>query len=181
MSTRKRLSKPERREIIERAAMALFAERGYHAASMDEIAAASGVSVPVVYDHFGSKVELHRALLARGFAEMRAVWRAHLPGPMAVAIDAWYAYVEANPFASAMLFRDTTGIPEIEAIHREVANGSRIQLLPLMPFEDPIEAVMRWEIMKSAMQGLALWWREYPEVPRERLVEVTMASLWWDE
>lgn len=45
-------------------------ERGYHAAGMDEIAEAAGVSKPVLYQHFPSKLELYLALLDRGIDEL---------------------------------------------------------------------------------------------------------------
>ena len=51
--------------MIEGAATEVFAEHGYQAASMKEIARRSGVSVPVVYDHVESKQELHLRLLNR--------------------------------------------------------------------------------------------------------------------
>jgi AcrR family transcriptional regulator len=52
MSTRKRLTRDERRAVIVRAATEVFAEYGYAGASIDAIARRSGVSAPVVYDHF---------------------------------------------------------------------------------------------------------------------------------
>src|SRR3954464_9370214 len=112
------MSAQARRDVIERAATEVFAEHGYHAASMGEIARRSGVTVPVVYDHFASKQELHRRLLERHFAELRAVWGAHLGDApreqrMAGALDAWFGYVETHPFAWRMLFRETTGDPEV--------------------------------------------------------------------
>src|SRR5436190_17752968 len=103
----------ERRDVIERAAAELFGERGYHGASMDEIARRSGVSVPVVYDHFASKKELHQSLLERHFAELRAIWRRYLPGDEPLeerlfrALDAWFGYVQEHAYAWRMLFRDT--------------------------------------------------------------------------
>ena len=60
-----------RRGVIEAAATEVFAERGYQAATIDEIARRSGVSAPVVYDHFESKADLHARLLERHLAEMR--------------------------------------------------------------------------------------------------------------
>src|SRR5436190_15730250 len=95
----------ERRDVIERAAAELFGERGYHGASMDEIARRSGVSVPVVYDHVESKEELHRRLLERHFAELRSIWAGRLPGDdppeerIARSVDAWFQYVEEHPYA----------------------------------------------------------------------------------
>ena len=139
------MSAAERRDVIEGAATELFAERGYYATSIDEIANRSGVSPPVVYDHFESKQDLYRRLLERHFAELRQVWREHLPGEapaehrIAHAIDAWFAYVEVHPFAGRMLFRDTTGDPTIAAMHAQVAAESRAEVLPLLTGDPDME------------------------------------------
>jgi AcrR family transcriptional regulator len=45
------------------AASEVFASKGYHAAAMDDIADAAGVSKPVLYQHFPSKLDLYLALL----------------------------------------------------------------------------------------------------------------------
>ncbi len=45
--------------------MRLFLENGYRGTSMEEVAAAAGVSKPVVYDCFASKADLFAALLDR--------------------------------------------------------------------------------------------------------------------
>jgi AcrR family transcriptional regulator len=45
------------------AAQEVFVRAGYHAAAMDEIADRAGVSKPVLYQHFPSKLELYLALL----------------------------------------------------------------------------------------------------------------------
>jgi AcrR family transcriptional regulator len=182
-----------RREVIERAATEVFAAAGYQGASMDAIAAASGVSVPVLYDHFDSKKELHRRLLERHFAELRAVWAryevddAPAERRIAGAIDAWFAYVETHPYAWRMLFRETSGDPEIEAIHAELAAQSRAQLLPMLAREPGLEPVgageaeaveMAWEVFRGVLQGLALWWYDHQAVPRARVVATAMNALW---
>jgi AcrR family transcriptional regulator len=190
----KRLSAQARRELIEQAASELFAERGYHGASIDEIARRSGVSPPVVYDHFDSKLALHRHLVDRHYAELRQVWRDNLPGDepqeerVARSFDAWFAYIEAHPFAARMLFRDTTGDPDVEAGRREVAAQSREAIRPLMGQEPGTENIsggadlesldMAWEVVRAVLQGLALWWHDHPQVPRERIVATAMNSLW---
>lgn len=57
---------PERRRpLVLDTAYALFLEHGYDGTSMDAIAAAAGVSKPVVYDCFSSKEELFSAMLDR--------------------------------------------------------------------------------------------------------------------
>jgi AcrR family transcriptional regulator len=188
---RKRLSAEARREVIESAATEVFAERGYHGASIDEIARRSGVSPPIVYDHFDSKLDLHRWLLERHFADLRRIWREHFPGDdppeerMARAVEAWFTYVQTHPYAWRMLFRETTGDPEVQAIPRQVAAQSRAALLPLLASEaggadiPDLETVdMAWEVFRGVLQGLALWWYEHQHVPREQVVATAMNGLW---
>lgn len=182
-----------RREVIADAAAVLFAEHGYRGASIDAIARASGVTPPVVYEHFESKRELYRELLERHFAELREVWREHFVGEgpaaerVARSFDAWFAYVEVHPFAGRVLFRYSTD-PEIEAVHAEAAARSREAILPLFAAEPGSENVagsvdgegieMVWVVLRGVLQGLAVWWTEHPDVPRERVVATAMNSLW---
>jgi AcrR family transcriptional regulator len=191
---RKRLSAAQRRETIEGAATALFAERGYQGASIDEIARRSGVTPPVLYDHFASKQDLYRRLLERHFAELRQVWRENFIGEdpparrVARSFDAWFAYIEGHPFAGRMLFRDTTGDPELAAMQAEVAATSRAAVMPLVSdlpgtFDLADAATgdtldMIWEVLRGVLQGLAMWWSDHPDVPREQVVAVAMNSLW---
>jgi AcrR family transcriptional regulator len=58
-----RLPRTERRAQLLAAAQRVFAENGYHAAAMDEIAEVAGVSKPVLYQHFPGKLDLYIALL----------------------------------------------------------------------------------------------------------------------
>jgi AcrR family transcriptional regulator len=186
--SKRRLSAPARREVIETAATEVFAERGYVGASIDEIARRSGVSAPVVYDHFASKLELHRRLLERHRDELLALWREHLHAPDPVAqripraIDAWARYVETHPFAWKMLFQETTGDAAAAAAHREVLAGSRAMLAPLVG-ELPgggefANLEMVAELIRSGLIGLALWWQDHPDVPRSEIVDVAVNVLW---
>ena len=58
-----RLPRSVRRKQLLAAAEEVFVAHGYHAAAMDEIAERAGVSKPVLYQHFPSKLELYLALL----------------------------------------------------------------------------------------------------------------------
>lgn len=58
-----RLPASARREQILDVALEVFGTRGYHGASMNEIAEAAGVTKPVLYQHFDSKNELFAALI----------------------------------------------------------------------------------------------------------------------
>jgi AcrR family transcriptional regulator len=58
-----RMPRDQRRAQLLEAASQVFSSKGYHAAAMDEIADAAGVSKPVLYQHFPSKLDLYLALL----------------------------------------------------------------------------------------------------------------------
>ncbi len=58
---------PARRAAILRAAAGVFADSGYAATSMEDVAAASGVTKLIVYRHFDSKEALYRSVLERVF------------------------------------------------------------------------------------------------------------------
>jgi AcrR family transcriptional regulator len=191
---RKRLSAAQRREVIETAATELFAERGYPGASIEEIARQSGVSPPVVYDHFSSKIDLYRQLLEAHFAQLRAIWGANFRGPeeplarVSRSFEAWFSYVEEHPAAAKMLFREPSGDRQAEAVHREVAARSSARVMGLFATEPGSEGVtgslegpgleMAWVVLRGVLQGLALWWVEHPEVPRQQVVAMAMNSLW---
>jgi AcrR family transcriptional regulator len=58
-----RLPRDQRRAQLLDAAKEVFTSKGYHAAAMDDIAEVAGVSKPVLYQHFPSKLDLYLALL----------------------------------------------------------------------------------------------------------------------
>jgi len=152
------------------------------------------VTPPVVYDHFDSKRSLYRELLEGHYAGLRQVWAENFSGDdpperrVARSFDAWFAYIETHPFAGRMLFRDTTGDPELAAMQAEVAAASRAAVMPLVAVEpgtfDLADAAtgetldMVWEVLRGVLQGLAMWWADHPEVPREQVVAVAMNTLW---
>ena len=61
----KRLPRSVREQQMLDAAVKVFSDRGYHAASMDEIAEVAGISKPMVYAYLGAKDELFLACLQR--------------------------------------------------------------------------------------------------------------------
>jgi len=60
-----RLPRDERRALLLEAALGAFSEKGYHATAMDDIAERAGVSKPVLYQHFDSKLDLYLGLAGR--------------------------------------------------------------------------------------------------------------------
>ncbi len=73
---RTRLTAEDRRESILDAATEVFAEAGYRAAKVSDVAARIGVTEPVIFQNFGSKAALYAAVLdrvaGRVHAEMQA-------------------------------------------------------------------------------------------------------------
>ena len=59
------LPRADRAASILRGAATAFARAGFAATSMEDVAAASGITKLIVYRHFESKEELYRAVLAR--------------------------------------------------------------------------------------------------------------------
>lgn len=190
---RRRLSAAARKELIERAATEELAAHGYAGASIDAIARRAGVSAPVVYDHFASKLDLFRRLLERTRDELLAMWVRELAGEeptdvrMRRAFGAWARYVEANRFAARMYFQEATGDPRARAAHRAIQAQGRAALGAILGHEpgarravgdDPELLEMNAEVIRAGLAGLAIWWDEHPHVPRERIVETAMNVLW---
>jgi len=76
-----RLKAAERRASIIAVAKVLFADRGYHGVSVDEIAKRLGVSPAVLYRHFESKDELYEAVLNEIACHRESYVEAALSGP----------------------------------------------------------------------------------------------------
>jgi AcrR family transcriptional regulator len=77
----KRLKAAERRASILAVAKVLFADRGYHGVSVDEIAKRLGVSPAVLYRHFDSKDALYEAVLNEIACHRESYVEAALSGP----------------------------------------------------------------------------------------------------
>ena len=69
---RKLLSRPKRQEVILQGAATAFAAKGFAGTSMEEVAAASGITKEIVYRNFASKEDLYRAVLERTVERIRS-------------------------------------------------------------------------------------------------------------
>jgi AcrR family transcriptional regulator len=184
---RRRLPTAERRALIVQAAGRLFGERGYATTRLDDVAAAAGVTKPVLYRHFADKQALYLELLKRhrddlpGFAA--AMPRHGTVGErLRAVLEVWLAYVEAHSYAWKMLFRDTGGGPAIAAFRVEVHARARAVLAAMIASlsETPIpqrELEPLAELMSMGMASLVLWSMDEPGVEREALLDA-MTRVW---
>src|SRR3954465_2386984 len=122
---RKRLSAEDRRSAILDAALEVFSRRGYHGASIDEIAQAAGISKALIYEHFPSKKDLHVSLLDMHVQELFDRLAANAatddPGDVRLrnGLDAFLLWVEEQRGAFRMVFRDAAD-PEVAEVVRRI-------------------------------------------------------------
>jgi AcrR family transcriptional regulator len=190
---RRRLSAEERRRIILDAALDVFARRGYHAASIDEIAHAAGISKALIYEHFPSKRDLHVSLLETHvheiFGRLAESAATSEPGEVRLraGVDAFLRWAEEQGDAFRMLFRDAVEPEVVEFVARvqtqaTTAIAELIAREPLGPrsrpaAQDPAVEMLA-QLLSGAVQSLALWWQDHPEIERERLVDAVMDFCW---
>lgn len=74
--------RPDPRNDILRAGLSLFAERGFDATSIGDIAEAAGMAKPNVLYYFPSKDEIWKTAIDLQWAEINAFYAARLPDPM---------------------------------------------------------------------------------------------------
>ena len=174
--------------MIVEAAGRLFGEHGYDGARLDDIAAAAGVTKPILYRHFDSKHALYRALLARHRDDLATFT---VPGPAAgplsdrlrAVLEIWIGYVETHSYAWRMLFRDTGGGPEIQAFRVEVHDRARAVLVAIIRATDESGAIPEEELeplaelMSMGMASVVLWWLDHPEQPRSAIIGA-MTRVW---
>jgi AcrR family transcriptional regulator len=176
------------RARIESEAARLFAQRGYAATTIDDIAAAAGLSKPMLYRHFSSKRELHMVLLERHRDELAAApleellhGEGDLDARLAAMIEAWFARVESSPYTWRMLFRDTTGDPDVQEEHRRIQARQRETDVALLrrfaPWIAEEELEPLGEAVRSSLYGVALWWLEHQDVPRAVVVGAMLRVL----
>jgi AcrR family transcriptional regulator len=172
-----RIAPEERRERIEAAATRLFATRGYAATTVDDIAAAAGLTKPMLYRDFESKQDLCAALLERSRAELIAApLAAFSPGAgdrakqLERMIDAWLTHVERHPDATRLLFTPISGDAELERAQRDVHARQRATQIALLrefaPKLRDAEAEPLGEVLRAGFAAIALWRVEHPDAPR---------------
>lgn len=172
----------------------VFAARGFHEASMDEIAEAAGVSKPMLYSYFNSKDGLYFAYVDLAYRELinaiDVAVAAAGPDPAGhlwAGTRAYYVYVGDHRHAFRVLFREM-GDPGGQLAHQRHRLARRVGT----SIEEIVRAAeaRRWtpadtellaEAWIGAARSMADWWLDHPEISAEdvteRLVGFAMAGI----
>ena len=107
-----RMTGQERREQLLDVGRSLFADKGFEAVSVEEIAAKAGVSKPVVYEHFGGKEGLYAVLVDREMNDLlHSISDALTAGTARALLEqagmALFDYIDTNPEGFRILVRDS--------------------------------------------------------------------------
>jgi AcrR family transcriptional regulator len=174
------------------AAHALFAERGYAAVKMDEIAAAVGVTKPLLYNYFGNKERLYIACMERAGDSLtatvaEAVADSANPGEaLGAGVRAFFSFLDSDRAAWAVLFDET--LPRGGEVAERVADyrGAIVDLvsdsmLMQLPQERRDAARIEVEALSAALLGaaeaLARWWLRSEEIGAGEAAELLISTI----
>lgn len=188
-STRVRMTGKERREQLLDIGRSLFAERGFEAASIEEIASRASVSKPVVYEHFGGKEGLYAVVVDREMSHLLeqvtgALTGGHPRELLEQAALALLTYIEDETDGFRILVRDspvtsTTGnfsslINDIASQVEHILNGE----FKARGFETKLAG-----LYSQALVGMVAltgqWWLEVRK-PKKEEVAAHLVNLAWN-
>ena len=179
----------QRREQLISIGRELFAERGFDATSVEEIAARAKVSKPVVYEHFGGKEGLYavvvdrevRSLLDRLSAALTAGHPRELLEQAALAL---LDYIEVETDGFRVLVRESP-ILSATGSFSSVLNDVAHQVEHILGAEfkardyDPRLAELYSQALVGMVALAGRWWLEVRK-PRKETVAAHLVNLAWN-
>jgi AcrR family transcriptional regulator len=180
----------ERREQLVDIGRGLFAERGVDGTTVEEVAARSGVSKPVVYEHFGGKEGLYAVVVDRETTVLlagmtQALQQGGHPREMLErAALAFLDYVEEHTDGFRILVRDSpvgrsTG--SFASLISDIA--SQVEYLLAAEFKergfDPRYAPLYSQMLVGMVALAGQWWLEVRQ-PAKAQVAAHMVNLVWN-
>jgi AcrR family transcriptional regulator len=181
-SARTRLAVDVRREQLLDAGVELFAERPYEDVSIDEIAAACGVSRGLLYHYFGGKRDFFVASIRHASERLREAE----PDPALPALEQlrqglrrYFESVAERSGAHAALRQVAAGDPEIAAIIEERRQAFVQRVLAGIPGaggESPLMGITARSWIGS-VEVATLEWIERRDIELDELVEILAQSL----
>lgn len=184
-----RLPRDERRGQLLVAASELFVERGYHAAGMDEIADRAGVSKPVLYQHFSSKLELYLAVLHRHVENLVAGVRQALRTTtdnrqrLRASVQAFFDFIEHDSQGYRLIFEnDNVTQPQVAAQVRVATEACIDAVFDLVSHDSGLEP-HRARMVAVGLVGISVdcaryWLDTDRPISKEDAVEGTVQFAW---
>ncbi len=183
------MSGKERREQLIEIGRTLFAEKGFDATSVEEIATKAGVSKPVVYEHFGGKEGLYAVVVDREMAKLLSMVTTGLTGEHArelleQAAFALLDYIESSTDGFRILVRDspvTTSTGNFASLISDIA--SQVEDLLGVHFKrrgyDPKLAPMYAQMLVGMVALTGQWWLDVRKPPKAE-VAAHLVNLSWN-
>jgi AcrR family transcriptional regulator len=184
------MPRAERERQMLAVAEQVFAERGFVAASMDEIAERVGVSKPMLYEYFRSKEGLLVACIRQARAELLRVTSEACdaaPTPEEMLRQGLIAYFRFNTEhqQSWALLRSEAAVvgpsaaSEIEAVRQQQTDLISGTMSLYAPEHSPLATQPAAEVIVGGCERLALWCERNPEVTPEQAAELVMQLIWF--
>jgi AcrR family transcriptional regulator len=183
---RTRVPGSERKRIILEKALWLFADRGFHGVSVDEIASASRITKPVLYDHFSSKQDLYLQVSREIRERLLAAGRNVIQRPRSLAeqiragVEAFFIFAEENPAAIRILLSPPQDEKKlyraIQAVQEE-ATASIMKTLLAAGLRTPDTEAgteqlrIQAEFIKQGLHALAEWRMYHTATSRDLVVD----------
>ncbi|MFJ9628401.1 TetR/AcrR family transcriptional regulator [Streptomyces sp. NPDC091280] len=178
MSTgvRRRMGVEERRQQLIGVALDLFSNRSPDEVSIDEIAAAAGISRPLVYHYFPGKLSLYEAALQRASDDLADRFviaeEGSLGGRLLRVMGRFFDFVDDHGpgFAALMRGGPAFGSSTTNALVDGVRQTAYLHILSHMKVEQPparLELMIRSWI--SLVESTALIWLDGRRIPRADL------------
>ncbi len=172
-TTRQLLTREQRSASILRAAATAFAGAGFAATSMDDVAAAAGVTKLILYRHFDSKEELYRAVLAGVAGRLRDELTAQLQRPDAERFGfttrAILSVARTDPDGVRLVFVHAEREPKFAEHAREYRDGAVLLADALIGdrITDPVVKAWAARAAVSYLQTGVLEWLELGDPARD--------------
>ncbi|MEU9194021.1 TetR/AcrR family transcriptional regulator [Streptomyces hundungensis] len=173
---RRRMGVEERRRQLIGVALELFSHRSPDEVSIDEIAAAAGISRPLVYHYFPGKQSLYEAALRRAADELAARFLEPHEGPLGARLlrvmGRYFDFVDDHGpgFSALMRGGPAVGSSTANAMIDEVRDAAYHQILSHLDVQQPparLELVVRSWV--SLAESTALIWLDGRRIPRGEL------------
>jgi AcrR family transcriptional regulator len=187
---RARMTGKERREQLLDIGRSLFAQKGFDATSVEEIAQRAGVSKPVVYEHFGGKEGLYAVVVDR---EMRALLdsitgaltsQGHPRELLERAAFALLDYVESSTDGFRILVRDSPVAQSTGTFASLISDAaSQVEHIMVNQFKergfDPKFAPMYAQMLVGMVALTGQWWLDARN-PKKADVAAHLVNLAWN-